>query len=448
MGNLTQLLVLATIGLAALLTSIVVVQTWAPSARCREGQWYLEALILILGPATCLVVSFYPDGIPAQPFSQINSALRYVAIGLAILAFVAALLQPRKKIGGLVAAVFVYYIALILAGVAGVVPAMPDAYLITPLVVLAFVMHGGYSYEWLLRTLTFNLRAIILLSLLAAFVLPDIAFNTVESRTVFGFSRLQGIALHPNGLAFLAVLLILIQTARNPKKIWQLLAVVALVLAQSSTAYIALLIGLALMKGRFAIFLRWVTTAAAVVAMSIYIVSPRTLGDIWESVAPEDFNSLNGRTRIWTAALYGFRQNPPWGYGPSLLNEEFRSQYMSGAFEAAGQAHNQFVQSLGESGLVGASTLGILTLVLIVRAWHARIPSAGLPLAVLGAFLVRSLTETPLRPSGVSLATFVVVAVICLIATAPRAEVPREKKVKSPLRGTIYENNTRVLIKR
>src|SRR5690606_20322169 len=61
---------------------------------------------------------------------------------------------------------------------------------------------------------------------------------------------------------------------------------------------------------------------------------------------PSDVSTLTGRTTIWAASLEAFKMYPVFGYGPTLLNEDFRARWL-GDFSAAGQAHNQLFQDLG-----------------------------------------------------------------------------------------------------
>ncbi|WP_406811570.1 O-antigen ligase family protein, partial [Klebsiella aerogenes] len=59
--------------------------------------------------------------------------------------------------------------------------------------------------------------------------------------------------------------------------------------------------------------------------------------------------TLSGRVSIWFEVIKDWQNNPIFGYGPDYLDVEHRLRLgMLFAFHA----HNQFIQTLGQSGLV------------------------------------------------------------------------------------------------
>ena len=88
-----------------------------------------------------------------------------------------------------------------------------------------------------------------------------------------------------------------------------------------------------------------------------------------------------------------------------------------------GQAHNQFIQTLGEAGLAGLALLLAFLLILLrasLRQFHA---SGGITFALLVVVLSRCVTESPLRVDGVlSWPTFTLVVLIMLTCHFMRAE--------------------------
>ena len=422
MGLLTSIDTFFTVfgGTAAAIWAIIAIRIWGPKASARGGAWYLEALLILMSVSTVLV-SFYPDdGTFSGPLPAINRVVGYLAIVCAIIGLFRAAQTPRKGAGGAIAAVAFFYVALVLSAIAGFQPGLPESYLVTPLIVLTYVLHGGYTRDWLLRTVRILLRGLALLSLAATVAIPEIAFNTVEGRTVFGIERLQGVVGHPNTLGIIAVLGLVLEIHSRSSLIWKLLSLSTLLLAQSFTAYVALIVAAAVMAAT--IWVRRTIILAGLVAAVTWVVRPDTLLALWAAVAPAEVATLNGRTRIWDAALHGFEQYPIFGFGPTLLNEQFRVLYLPGQFAAAGQAHNQFAQTVSGEGMVGLIALGIMLIVFLVRALRLAGIDRGLGLALLGVLFVRALTETPLRPSGVGISAFMLVLAFGVLVSGKRSD--------------------------
>ena len=82
-----------------------------------------------------------------------------------------------------------------------------------------------------------------------------------------------------------------------------------------------------------------------------------------------------------------------------------------------GHAHNQFLQTLGEAGVVGLVLLILQLLTLFYAACHQFVATRGFVLSLLVLLLARCVTEAPLRSEGLlSWATFVhvlLMAVAC-----------------------------------
>jgi exopolysaccharide production protein ExoQ len=437
--RLLQLLLYGMAGLAAISWGIVVVRAWAPAARRRGGQWYFEAIFLLAVPVSTTLVAFYPtDGAVGGLFPTINRAVSYAVVVLLIIGLFHGSRSPRRNVGGLIVAVTFFYLALIASGIGGVVPSLPEPYWISPLIVLTFLLHGGYTYDWLLRTARWALRIVLLLSVASIFVFGDLAFNTEESRQLFGISRLQGVAGHPNGLAAIAVLCLLLELLGGSKWVWKALSVSCLLLAQSSTGFVVAIVALLLLDTRLGHKFRWVLWVGVVVVAAGFLLLPSLVAPILEALAPAQVGTLTGRTQIWEAAMQGFHEGPIWGYGPELLGNYFRAQYLPG-FNAAAQAHNQFVQTIAGSGLVGLTSLIVLAVVLLIYAIRSYGKTGGLSLALLALLVLRCVTETPLRPVGVSFTTMMLVVVFGLIAigaseakTASIVAIPQHEGVDDP----------------
>lgn len=402
------------VGAVALIWGTIAILAWSPAAKRRGGAWYLEALFLIMGPVTTTIVFFYPGEPGADPgvLGSLNRAVTATGVVLAAIAIIGSLSRPRRNVGVLVAAIALYYLALALSTFAGAVAQFPEAFWITPILVLAFTLHD-FDRAWLLWASRWTLRSIVLLSLAAAVAFPASAFNTDEARTLFGLDRLAGIVGHPNGLAIVAVVGLILEVSRERKdRLWIAAMFLTVALAQSLTGWVALLVAALVMASRLSRILR-VTGAVALVGIAIAtVVMPPDRGPL--SVISQNNLTLNGRTRIWDTALWAYSEYPVFGWGPTVLGDDFRDRFLLA--DGAGQAHNQFIQSMAESGTVGLLALIIFLAVIGWRAWKSRTLDAGLALALFAVLLAQCVTETPFRPSGVGIASLLLVIVVTLVA--------------------------------
>jgi O-antigen ligase len=81
------------------------------------------------------------------------------------------------------------------------------------------------------------------------------------------------------------------------------------------------------------------------------------------------FLSLTGRTDIWSVTLAVWQESPIWGYGPNLWDEAMQSRLAWGPGWLPSSAHNQLLQSLGQSGLIGllAWCYFLVSMALVIR---------------------------------------------------------------------------------
>lgn len=418
------------VGLTAILWGMVLVPRWAKAAERRGGLWYLEGLLIICGPATTAVMAMYPHNtgdVVTGPFPMINRWLSYVGVGLIVVAITKGLRHPRKEMGLVIAAVAFYYLALVLSCLGGAVASFPEPYWVSPLLVMAFLIPADYTHDWFLKVSRIALR-VILVSSFVALLNPTIGFNYDENRTFLGLARMQGITPHPNTFAFIVVIGLILEMSAGSKLIWKLLYVAGILMAQSTTAYLMAAVGLLIISNRLSKLARVAASISAFVFACLALVNTEWAAQVIEEVLPSTAGSFNGRTAIWAAVLFGFESNPVFGYGPSLLDEDYRQQYLP-YFDAAAQAHNQWYQTLGGTGIIGVASLVILGLVMLGVALRSRKATRGLTLAMFVVMVLRGVTETPLRPSGMSIATFCLIIVLVVIASAPRGDVDVQREI-------------------
>ena len=274
-------------------------------------------------------------------------------------------------------------------------------------------------------------------SLIGAVIAPDFVLHRPEPGLVPGINwRLYGLTGHANTLAPIALLAMMVEVYSPSRLVWlrwmHLLAALAvLILTQSKTSWAAMPIIIALVYLPFRLrpahsaaetvkrFSRVVWTLVAlivmVLAMTGILLAIDAVGYLQRNA---DLSTLTGRTPIWDITLRAWRENLMFGWGPEIWGPERRSQFL---MFHVGHAHNQVMQTLGESGLVGLALLltylGTLTYAAIKKFSATR----GLLLAVLIVMLVRCVTEAPMRAEGLlSWATFLHLLLVLLTCHALR----------------------------
>ena len=233
--------------------------------------------------------------------------------------------------------------------------------------------------------------------------------------------RFQGATYHPNVLGPVPVLYLLLERYR-PSPRWvriplSLLGIAALVLTQSKTAAAAgVIAAVAILaldhnRSRNERITAGMFAALLFVAFTVYV----GLGN--DVVTPETadrFRSLSGRTRLWLIGLREWLAQPITGAGPEFFETWARTNNQLWA----GQAHNQFVQTLAEQGLVGMVTLVAYTGAMMDAALRAARRTGAISVALLLVLLIRFLTETPM--TGLGLEHWIL---YCLLIAWEREEV-------------------------
>lgn len=347
-----------------------------PKAQ-RDGPWYLAAILYLAIPAQ-MTVNTLESQTAASGISRLGDAIVLAIIALSALSVGIAFLHPRRRSTGLLLAVGGFYLALMLSAFLGSAgqSAPPVIYLTTPLFVFAFLANGTYEPAFLVRVTSNAVRVTLALSFAAVAVLPpEVAFNTFEARTFFGVERLAGITGHPNSLALLAVVGLLLEILRRSRWWWKALPVVALLFAQSTTMYVAAAVALILFfssRSRVALAGIWVL---AVAGAALMIIAPEYLGGLIDRALPDNASTFTGRARIWDAAQQATEGYPLFGWGPSLFDENFRASF--GLSEVATHAFSQYLQSYAGQGIVGALSLAVLILAMVAYAIRGRQASRG-----------------------------------------------------------------------
>ena len=275
---------------------------------------------------------------------------------------------------------------------------------------------------------------------------PTFVLHRPEAGIIPGIDwRLYGLTEHANTIGPVALVAVILESYRPAKRrVVRLSRWIAagsvLVLAQSRTAWAAaLLIGLlvavplamqpghapaerpiAFRRASWTLLACIVTTIALVVAFAGYGV-----GEALQRKA--ELSTLNGRFLIWDITLRAWRDNPLFGYGAEIWGVERQFRF---AMFHVGHAHNQLVQTLGESGLAGLALLVFYLGVLIRAAVQRFAQTQGLLLALLIVLLARCVTEAPMRAEGLlSWSTFL--HVLILVVACHSLREPRLLEVQA-----------------
>lgn len=277
-------------------------------------------------------------------------------------------------------------------------------------------------------------------------VLPSLVMDaSYRQGLIPGLPRHGGLAPHPVAMGMFAVTGLLCLWCKPFNSRWLnraawLLGLSVLFIAQSKTAWIAFLLCsmsmVAVRNGPSA----WrrlgdpkegafgVAICLSTIALALVLIWAVVLADVGADVASffdtaqgAQLVSMTGRDQIWAIAMEEWRDNPLFGYGPSLWSEEFRASIN---MPNATNAHNQFLDTLARSGSVGAAGLVLYALVLLVLSVRYASATRGLSLALFLALALLSVSEVPLILFGYGTELFAHLLLIITLASAASARVP------------------------
>jgi O-antigen ligase len=177
-------------------------------------------------------------------------------------------------------------------------------------------------------------------------------------------------------------------------------AAVCLLLAQSSTMYIA---GAVVVLWWIVVKTRryWPVVVSALLFLVAFLVAMGLPMYILNSFGQERLDSGSGRTIIWDYATRPlFPDNWLLGFGSQFLNEAYRLRYLPPNQQQAVHAHNQFVQAFGEGGLVGLAFFLLLVGALIYIAFKSFAFDGGMRSALVVTFLASMMTEVMVKAGG------------------------------------------------
>lgn len=423
------LLVLATVAVWA-----AVLLPKAAAEHVARGRWLQAGVLTVLAIAPPLIVVTGPHPDLFNPsaadtaFGVVPVWIQRIALAvLVVLGAVAILVRTGRPHSGrsLLVALGVFSVAQ-----AVTFTGSPRAALLAllPLLPAAVLYTSGADWPATVTGLRWALRATVWPSLALVFGGPVWTQLTYAGRSFAGIGQLAGLTSHPNALGPVAAGLLLLEVARPRSRWWWAYAAVAVVtlgLTQSRTAVAGAALGLLWMlaAGRGLGKTAGVGGSIAVLLEAAY--SPPTLG------------TLNGRTDVWRISWAEFQAHPLVGYGAGFLGRDYRAAKMPVRLQWAGQAHDQLLQTLAASGLLGTAALIVYLAVLAVAAVRAARWTGGASVALLGPLATQCLTEAPLRPALnadllVHVALLATVFVGLRDRSAATAAAPRRSEPSSP----------------
>jgi O-antigen ligase len=364
----------------------------------------------------------YAFGDHANIMPLANWFLRATTMGLEGVAGIAILyaLGKRKFPGGgafLIIGLAAMFLAIALSWVYGV--KFYYSYHTTDifLLMLAVIVTPPIQPERVVAYFKPMLLLILYGSLILALVDPSkyIQSNYVGIIPMLHF-RLHGLAVHANTLGPLALMYLLLARWVPYRQGWQILntltALSVLVLAQSKTTWVvALTILLVLLAAQWGRKIKQdlkspngglptIATLAVMFGLLGFVMFYAMSGDVTGLYGlfsdDKGTTTLTGRTVIWQITYDTWKQYPWFGYGPNLWNIDFR---IATHFLAAGDAHNQFFQSLGEAGIVGMFALLLYLSAMLFYGIKFFEKTRGISLALVLFFLFRASSEVPIKLS-------------------------------------------------
>lgn len=273
-----------------------------------------------------------------------------------------------------------------------------------------------------------------------AAVKPGLVLDTNYAQGLLpGVPRFAGLAPHAVALGIFAQGFLLCLWVRPFQRRWihvlgWVLGLGVLFFAQSKTAWIGFVLCATAMvavrhggnvwrrmgdprHGAFGIVicLAGVAAVAAVLALVLVADLGQEAASFVQTPEGAELMTMTGRDRIWAIALEEWRASPVFGYGPTLWDDAFRASIN---MPNATDAHNQFMDTLARSGLVGEAALVVYSGVLLVLSLRAAKATGGLSIALLIALALRSISEVPLLMFGYGTELFTHLLLIVTLASA------------------------------
>ncbi|MDX6253910.1 MAG: exopolysaccharide production protein ExoQ [Frankiales bacterium] len=271
-----------------------------------------------------------------------------------------------------------------------------------PLVVLAVGLVDNVPIHVVLSHIRVILRLLTAGSLVWLLLSYGHATLLLQGRTLLGIDQLAGLTRHPNSLgplAAFALALEIVASRRVGRLFFGATAVTTCVLAQSRAGWLAAAVVVLVLSGR-RLGPRVTVPATLLLAFvgASIAASPQSLDVV---------TRLNGRGEIWSVAWSVARSHPMLGAGPNALLRQAELGHVS----AVGiQAHNQFLDTLAKTGLIGLAAVLLFVSAAVACGISLIRQGQPIPLALTMALLIDCMFEAPLELKLLPLACVAVIA--------------------------------------
>lgn len=266
-----------------------------------------------------------------------------------------------------------------------------------------------------------------------------------------GVPRFGGLASHPVMMGLLAQTGLLLLWGRPFTRRWLntacwTIGLAVLFFAQSKTAWIAFAMSALIMTAvrrldsagerlgdvqdnSFGVLLcvGLALAAVALVLGTLVIDVPGAIDDFFNTAQGAQLASMTGRDRIWVVALEEWALHPVFGFGPTLWDPDYRQLI---GMPNATHGHNQFVDTLARSGLVGLTGLCVWFAVLAVQSVRLARASGGLSLAMFATLALLCVSEVPLLLSGYGADVFTHLLLVVVLAGHAAQREPRAERAR------------------
>ncbi|MBV8033893.1 O-antigen ligase family protein [Roseateles sp.] len=361
--------------------------------------------------------------------------------------FVLTPFDPRKPHGLMIAFGLFWLCSVALPAAFGTRPTVSHEYIYSLLIGMAALLSTEAGAERAIRFARVVLVVFMLASLALIVVKKSMVLAPYPSSLIPGFAqRFSGLATGPNAMGPLAVLALICLWCypfrwRALQWLGWVVALLTLLLTQSKTSWLAAVACFIVLfsiraRGQVHVYLtdprlRRSTLAvlisvAALILFAMLLLSSGVLAAKMEKFLATklgaDMASLTGRNEIWAVAFGEWKQNILFGYGPSLWDPLYRYQIR---IPAAVHAHNQLLNILAASGLIGlTSFLGYMGM--LVKRFIPRFTSYnGFTAALLVLIFMRSISEVPLNLQSFGSESLFHMLLLMALAGAPALERAR-----------------------
>lgn len=297
-------------------------------------------------------------------------------------------------------------------------PRISHEYLYPLVLGIACSLSGPLDRDRILATVRNSLFVFMLAGAVVIPLNPGLVLdNSYMQGLIPGLPRFGGLTPHPVMMGMLAQLALVVLWVRPFGRGWLnvlawILGLAVLFVAQSKTAWLCFLISacclVVVRRGGDAVhkvgdprassfgvgLLLMVIMAVLAVLVTVLVFDlPGMISDFFNTRAGAQLASLTGRDRIWVVALEEWSHNPILGYGLTIWDADYRQAI---GMPQATHAHNQFLDTLSRSGLVGAFGLVVYAIVLTVMAFRYARATGGLSLALFFSTALPAVSEVPL----------------------------------------------------